>query len=113
MDTKENCFKMKKLSIILGLLIFSQAAFAGGTVLFMNEGIGVENPLPTEQIDPNATLYTQDGVYGGATKKTLYKKGKFRWGRGPNYNDPNVYWNFGNINFGSGFTSVGSGDKKY
>ncbi len=104
---------MKKLSIILGLLIFSQAAFAGGTVLFMNENYDPFAPQQYEQTDPNATLYTQEGVYGGATKKTVYKKGKFRWGRGPNYNDPNVYWNFGNINFGSGFTSVGSGDKKY
>ena len=38
---------------------------------------------------------------------------KVKFGKGPNFNDSNVYWNFGGINFGSGFTSTGSSVKQY
>ena len=112
---------MKKIAIILGLLLFAQSAFAGGTVLMLDsvqgfdyDGQNAQQEQP--QLDPNSTYYTKDGVYGGdvATSSKKYSKTtkKFRLGR-QNYNDPNTYWNFGRVNFGNGFTSVGGGDKKY
>jgi hypothetical protein len=108
---------MKRIAIILGLLMLAQSAFAGGTVLFMNGGSYDGNPYQQQQslpLDPNATLYTQDGVYGAignATSSTQTTR-KFRLGR-QSYNDPQVYWNFGRVNFGNGFTTVGGGDKKF
>jgi len=114
---------MKKIAIVLGLLLFSQAAFAGGTVLYMNNtGYGqMVDPYQQQQqqvlpTDPNANLYTADGIYSAdgtysSSQTTTVRKVKF--GKGPNYNDSNVYWNFGGINFGSGFTSTGSSVKQY
>lgn len=110
---------MKKIAIILGLLMFAQAAFAGGTVLFMDgvdENGNTRYIQPAGPTDPNSLYYTQDGLYDGSadlkgTKKT-YKKSKFRLGRQP-ANDPNVYWNFGRVNFGSGFNSTGTSVKQY
>ena len=71
-----------------------------------------------QQLDPNAVYYTKDGIYSAAdgtaqagTKKVTYTKRRFRLGR--QQNDPNGYWNFGRVNFGNGFTTVGGGDKKY
>ena len=115
---------MKRIAIILGLLLFAQSAFAGGTVLMLDSsssGLGYTADLPAQtvqQLDPNAVYYTKDGIYSAAdntaqagTKKVTYTKRKFRLGR--QQNDPNGYWNFGRVNFGSGFTTVGGGDKKY
>lgn len=107
---------MKKLAIILGLLILSPAAsYAGGTVLYM-DAPGAQYSQQPVQYDPYSTYYTKDGVYGGqvqqSTKKSSKTSRKVRVGRKPQ-NDPNAYWNFGSVNFGSGFTSVGGGDKKY
>ena len=105
---------MKRLAIIFGILLFAQSAFAGGTVLWMNGGYA-DSQQQTQPVDPNATLYTADGAYGDnqvASSKTETKR-KFRFGRGPNYSDPNVYWNFGRVNFGSGFSSVGGSEKKF
>ncbi len=105
---------MKRIAIVLGMLLVAQSAFAGGTVLYMNGG-GYTDDLQyqqqLQQTDPNSTLYTADGIQGGTSSTTTTKR-KFRFGR-QNYNDPNVYWNFGRVNFGNGFTSVGGGDKKY
>lgn len=114
---------MKRIAIILGLLLSAQCVFAGGTMLMLDSVDGY-NPGNTQgqgqtmPLDPNAVYYTQNGIYNAAddmvqtgTKKT-YKKAKFRLGK-QNYNDPNVYWNFGRVNFGNGFTTVGGGDKKY
>jgi len=115
---------MKKIAIILGLLLFAQSAFAGGTVLMLDAAQGFdydgqEVQQQAEPLDPNATYYTKDGVYSAADnnvnvagKKYSKTTRKFRLGR-QNYNDPNTYWNFGRVNFGNGFTSVGGGDKKY
>ena len=120
---------MKKLVILLGLMFMAQSAFAGGTMLMLDSDIpagynynynnnNVQEQQQPMQLDPNSTYFTKDGIYSpnnglaqGLTRKT-YKTRKVRIGR-QNYNDPNVYWNFGRVNFGSGFTSVGSGDKKY
>ena len=120
---------MKKLAIILGLLMFAQASFAGGTMLYMDgadgtDGIyGTNQPLPAledqstqQEFDPNSIYYTENGVYGAgnlsATKRYETKTTKkFRLGTWKN--DPNVYWNFGAVNFGSGFTTTSGGDKKY
>lgn len=111
---------MKKIAIVLSLLLFSQAAFAGGTVLYLNNpDYGQYNPYQQQQtlpIDPNATLYTPDGTYNansGYSQGQTTTVRKVRFGKGPNYNDSNVYWNFGGINFGSGFTSTGSSVKQY
>lgn len=106
---------MKKLAIILGLLVFTPAAsYAGGTVLYMDEPGAQYNQQV--QYDPNSTYYTKDGVYGGQVQQNSKKRsktsGKVKVG-GKAKNDPNTYWNFGSVNFGSGFTSVGGGDKKY
>lgn len=115
---------MKRLAIILGLLLFAQASFAGGTTLIVNPdlpaGFNPDNAgyqEPAQQLDPNSTYFTKDGIYSVSgnnlqpvTRKT-YTTRKFRIGR--QHNDPNGYWNFGRVNFGNGFTSVGSGDKKY
>ena len=116
---------MKKIAIILGLLLFAQSAFAGGTVLMLDSNssqAGYYNPYSQEQtvqqLDPNAVYFTKDGIYSATdgttqagTKKVTYTKRKFRLGR--QQNDPNGYWNFGRVNFGNGFTTVGGGDKKY
>ncbi len=107
---------MKRIALILGMLLIAQSAFAGGTVLFYNGG-GYTDDLQYQQarqLDPNSTLYTADGVSGpsDATAGKTTTTRKFRLGR-QSYNDPNVYWNFGRVNFGNGFTSVGGGDKKY
>lgn len=112
---------MKRLAIILGLLMFAPAAFAGGTVLFMDGG-GYVYPQQQQQqqiqYDPTSTYYTTSGVYGNgltsdqSTKKRVSKTTK-RVRVGNQKNDPNVYWNFGAVNFGSGFTTVGGGDKKF
>lgn len=105
---------MKKIALILGMLLIAQSAFAGGTVLFYNGGGYTDDLQYAQQTDPNSTLYTADGVSGAVDNAagTTTTKRKFRFGR-QSYNDPNVYWNFGRINFGNGFTSVGGGDKKY
>ena len=116
---------MKKIAILIGLVFMAQSAFAGGTMLMLDSelpaGYNYNNNTVQEQpmqLDPNSTYFTKDGIYSptnglaqGYSRKT-YKTRKVRIGR-QNYNDPNVYWNFGRVNFGSGFTSVGSGDKKY
>ncbi len=106
---------MKRIALILGMLLIAQSAFAGGTVLYYNGG-GYTDDLQYQarQMDPNSTMYTADGVTGpaDATAGKTTTTRKFRLGR-QSYNDPNVYWNFGRINFGNGFTSVGGGDKKY
>ena len=111
-NTKEIFPKMKRLAIILVLIMFAPAAFAGGTVLLMDTP-GYEN-IQRTPLDPYSTYYTQNGVYGGAGQAQGYTSTsrKVRVG-GRQKNDPNVYWNFGSVNFGSGFTSVGGGDKKY
>ena len=117
---------MKRLAIILGLLMFAPASFAGGTMLYMDGADGYAQPLPTQQelqqqqqqqFDPNSTYYTENGIYGAANNtgktrryasKTTKKVRIGSW-----KNDPNVYWNFGAVNFGSGFTTTSGGDKKY
>ena len=109
---------MKKIAFVLSLLMISQAAFAGGTVLYLNNPYYEPAYAPQQAsapIDPNANLYTADGVYspnGYSSSQTTTVR-KVRVGKGPNYNDSNVYWNFGDINFGSGFTSTGSTVKQY
>lgn len=91
--------------------MFAPAAFAGGTVLFM-DAPGYQNVQRTP-LDPNSTYYTKDGVYGGVAQAQGYTSTTRKVRVGKQKNDPNVYWNFGSVNFGSGFTSVGGGDKKY
>lgn len=107
---------MKRLAIILALMMFAPAAFAGGTVLFMDGGANGYGPQEqqVEQVpfDPNSTYYTQNGVYGGGTQRYATKTTR-KVRLGSQKNDPNVYWNFGAVNFGSGFVTVGGGDKKY
>jgi hypothetical protein len=115
---KEMFHKMKRIAIIFGILMFAQAAFAGGTVLFMDGHADNDaNTVYVQQgpFDPNATYYTQDGNYDNSDLKGFKKTTKtrrFRLGRQP-ANDPNVYWNFGRVNFGSGFNSTGSSVKQY
>ncbi len=107
---------MKRIAIILGVLMFAQAAFAGGTVLFMDGAGDGSNAVyqQTGPVDLNSTYYTQDGVYDGSATgtKKVTKSRWFRIGRQPS-NDPNVYWNFGRVNFGSGFNSTGTSVKQY
>ena len=45
-----------------------------------------------------------------ASSKTT-REGKVRVGR--EHNDPNSYWNYGAVNFGSGFSSSGASVKRY
>lgn len=106
---------MKKLAIItFSILVFSQSAFAGGTVLYMNDTDAY--PYNSGPVDPNATYVTKDGVANTndtnvSTKKKTTRKGKLRIGS--QKNDPNTYWNFGRVNFGSGFSSEGSSVRRY
>jgi len=111
---------MKRLAIILGLLMFAPASFAGGTVLYMDGADGYVQPAQVQQpqYDLNSTYYTENGIYGAnsnvntGTKRYASKTTrKVRIGSWKN--DPNVYWNFGAVNFGSGFTTTSGGDKKY
>ena len=108
---------MKRIAIILGLLMFTQAAFAGGTVLYMNNGYdSVSQPQQVAPVDSNSTLHTAEGVYNNdavsaPTSQTTTTR-RVRFGGGQK-NDPNVYWNFGGINFGSGFTTTGAQTKQY
>ena len=118
---------MKKLAIILGLLMFAQASFAGGTMLYMDGADGyttaqplpaLEEQLPEQEFNPNSTYYTETGIYGAGAgnvfpAKTYETKTTRKFRVGTWRNDPNVYWNFGAVNFGSGFTTTSGGDKKY
>ena len=108
---------MKRLAIILGLLMFAPAAFAGGTVLFMDDGGYVYPQQQQIQYDPTSTYYTTNGVYGNGLASSQPQKYATKTTKrvriGNQKNDPNVYWNFGAVNFGSGFTTVGGGDKKF
>lgn len=125
---KEILLDMKRLAIILGLLMFAPASFAGGTTLYMDGADGVAQPLPPyeetleqPQYDNNSMYFTEDGgVYGvgsalnsAATTKRYVGKTTKKVRIGTWKNDPNVYWNFGAVNFGSGFTTTSGGDKKY
>ena len=98
--------EMKKFAIILSILCFAPAAFAGGTVLYTNP-----HGYVPEQGVQNATNAdkNQDGEKKVSTKKE--RSGKFRVGT--QKNDPNTYWNFGRVNFGSGFSSEGSSTKRF
>lgn len=101
-NTKEST-DMKKFAIILSILCFAPAAFAGGTVLY------------SSTVDP-AVYYAQQQANMNAQQeatvsKTSEKERKFRLGT--ERNDPNSYWNFGRINFGSGFSSEGSSTKRF
>ncbi len=89
---------MRNLAIILSILCFAPAAFAGGTVLYSPS---------TEVIQPQVTEQQEVPVSAKGKKQ----KGKFRLGT--QKNDPNSYWNFGTVNFGSGFSSEGSSTKRF
>jgi len=89
---------MKKIAIILGILFFAQAAYAGGTILYSPS---------TEVIQPQVTDQSEVPV----SKKGKKQKGKFRLGT--QRNDPNTYWNFGTVQFGTGFSSEGSSTKRF
>ena len=92
---------MKRTAIILSILLFAQAAFAGGTVLYMNpdgdSSYNTQNETSVENPDD--------------TTKQTYKKKTIRIGAPKN--DPNAYWNYGSVNFGSGFSSTGGSVKRY
>ncbi len=92
---------MKKIAIILSIFLFAQAAFAGGTVLYMN---------PTGDSSYNAQSEVSEENADETGKKT-YKQKKIRVGAPKN--DPNAYWNYGSVNFGSGFSSTGGSVKRY
>ncbi len=91
---------MKKIAIILSMLLLSQTAYAGGTLLYMD----------SDQYD-GAAYTAQNGDEAGAADKKTSKKRKFRLGS--DQNNPNSYWNYGAVNFGSGFSSNGSSVKRY
>ena len=110
-NTKEIFVNMKRIAILLGILLFAQSAFAGGTMLYYGGGFEEVVQQQTTPVDPNSTLYTADGIYNGTGTRTVSYETKRRIGR--QKNDPNVYWNFGAVNFGSGFTSTGSSVKQY
>lgn len=106
---------MKNLAIILSLLMLAPSAFAGGTMLYVSDP-AAEQAYQQQRVqyNQNANYYTKDGIYGAEQPQKASAKTtrKVRIGNRQK-NDPNVYWNFGAVNFGSGFTSVGGGDKKY
>lgn len=89
---------MKKVAIILSILCFAPAAFAGGTILYSQ----VEQPAQPQ-------VSAEQSEVPVSTKGK--KKGKFRLGN--QQNDPNTYWNFGTVQFGSGFSSEGSSVKRF
>lgn len=101
---------MKKIAIILGLLLCAQTAFAGGTMLLLNDGTNGSAAYPE-----NGTYVSQDGQTAegesGVSSKKTYRTKRVRFGTIKN--DPNTYWNYGSVNFGSGFSSTGSGVKRY
>lgn len=106
---------MKKIAIILGILCFAQAAFAGGTMLYEPVSPYTQNPM-TAPANPNDTFVTAgQGMYPQQQEQTVSSKrtreGKIRIGS--QKNDPNAYWNFGRVNFGSGFSSEGSSTKRF
>ena len=94
---------MKKIAIILSVLCFAPAAFAGGTVLY-SSNVDMEAYCAAQQAN-------MDAAQGATASKTSEREGKFRLGT--ERNDPNSYWNFGRINFGSGFSSEGSSTKRF
>lgn len=96
---------MKKIAILLSFLYFAQAAFAGGTVLYSSSVDSTAQPS-----DPNATFVSSDSSQGAASSSTT-REGHIRVGN--QQNTPNTYWNFGRVNFGSGFSSEGSSTKRY
>lgn len=88
---------MKKIAIVLSILCFAQAAaFAGGTVLYTQSEAGIQAPAEQQEVP---------------VSNKGKKKAKFRVGT--QKNDPNSYWNFGTVNFGSGFSSEGSSTKRF
>ena len=85
---------MKKIAIILGILLFAQvAAFAGGTVLY-SETETIQQPVEEVPVADKGK-----------------KEAKVRVGR--QKNDPQTYWNFGRVNFGSGFSSEGNSTRRF
>jgi len=104
---------MKKIAIILGILCFAPSAFAGGTILYSTPDY--YPGYVQEQRDPNATYVSANPADGQNGEYTVSSKtersGKIRIGR--QKNDPNTYWNFGRVNFGSGFSSEGSSTKRF
>lgn len=93
---------MKRIAILLSLMLISQAAYAGGTVLFMQG----ETPQYTQNVSDVST--PEDNSKGKKKSKTT-RRVRF----GASQNDPYTYWNYGSVNFGSGFSSTGSGVKRY
>lgn len=65
-------------------------------------------------MDPNATYVTQNSSNNSQEVTVSSKTEKTRKLRiGTQRNDPNSYWNFGRVNFGSGFSSEGSSTKRF
>ena len=93
---------MKKLAIILSLILVSQAAYAGGTVLYMQG----ETPQNTQDV---SNVTPSDDNSNGKKKGKTTRRVRF----GAQQNNPYTYWNYGAVNFGSGFSSTGSGVKRY
>lgn len=86
---------MKKIAIILGILLFAQAAaFAGGTVLYTETEPAIQQPSEEVPVADKGK-----------------RKGKLRIGT--QKNDPQTYWNFGRVNFGSGLSSEGSSTRRF
>lgn len=101
---------MKKIAIILSILCFAPAAFAGGTILYSPTSAS----SATRPMDPNATYVTQNSSNNSQEVTVSSKTEKTRKLRiGTQRNDPNSYWNFGRVNFGSGFSSEGSSTKRF
>ena len=92
---------MKKIAIILVLVLVSQAAYAGGTILYMQGG----EPGVAQTETPVADTTNTNG------KKKVKTTRRIKFGN--SQNTPYTYWNYGSVNFGSGFSSTGSGVKRY